>query len=91
MVVLKQRHGGMLSDAKLKKNRTNKGQKKKEGAGPWLEGGRTEVIPNNRNPTFKHTFTRIYYPDEIQCIGFDVYDGKKCTLELKALHNKLTY
>ena len=84
MVVLKQRHGGMLSDAKLKKNRTTKlGQKKNEGAGPsgpWLEGGRTEVIPNNRNPTFNHTFTCIYYPDEIQCIGFDVYDGKKkCT------------
>ena len=64
MVVMKQRHGGVVG--KDEENATD--------VGPWLEGGRTEVIQNDRNPTFVKTFKVVVHPNEVQYISFDVYD-----------------
>ena len=55
MVVVKQRHGGVVGEDEIGMTEV----------GPWLEGGRTEVIQNDRNPTFKKTFKMVVYPNEM--------------------------
>ena len=45
-----------------------------ENIGPWFEAGRTEVIQNDRNPTFRRRFNLVCYPEEKHYMKFDIYD-----------------
>ena len=42
--------------------------------GPWFEAGRTEVIQNDRNPTFRKRFHLVCHPEESHYLKFDIYD-----------------
>ncbi|XP_065827522.1 copine-3-like [Oscarella lobularis] len=50
--------------------------------GAWIEQGRTEVIKDNLNPDFAHTFIVDYHFEESQPLKFAVYDVDSSTRNL---------
>jgi len=49
----------------------------------WKDIGRTEVIKNNLNPTFKKTFSIVYKFEQVQSLRFMVYDVDNATASLE--------
>ncbi|XP_026518777.1 copine-7-like, partial [Terrapene carolina triunguis] len=48
---------------------------KQQSEGQWSEVGRSEIMCCSLNPVFSHVFPLDYFFEEMQTLGFEVYDA----------------